>query len=122
MLHGVPARQFSATTAFGGPAHGSAFDADAGASATHSAMNVAIATRGRIARMGQATVDEGHYSRGREMNVLTGTASTTGDRMPARLVYALLTLTLCAIAAVAGVFLASRDDASGSGVEVGASS
>ena len=41
--------------------------------------------------------------------------------MPARLAYALLTLTLCALAAVAGVFLASRDDASGNGVEVGPS-
>jgi protein SCO1 len=39
--------------------------------------------------------------------------------MPARLAYALLTLTLCAIAAVVGVFIASRGDGSGSGVAVG---
>ena len=66
VLHGVPARQFSADDGVGGAAHGSAFDADAGASPTHSAMNVATATRGRIARMGQPTVEEGHYSRGRK--------------------------------------------------------
>ena len=43
--------------------------------------------------------------------------------MPARLAYALLTLTLCAVAAVAGVFVASRgDDARGDrGVTVGSS-
>ena len=39
--------------------------------------------------------------------------------MPARLAYALLTLTLCAVAAVAGVFIASRGDGGGSGVAVG---
>jgi protein SCO1/2 len=38
--------------------------------------------------------------------------------VPARLAYALLTLTLCAAAAVAGVFLASRGDGGG-GVAVG---
>ena len=39
--------------------------------------------------------------------------------MPARLAFALLTLTLCAAAAVAGVFIASRADGGGSGVAVG---
>ena len=39
--------------------------------------------------------------------------------MPTRLAYALLTLTLCAAAAVAGVFIASRGDGGGSGVAVG---
>jgi protein SCO1 len=39
--------------------------------------------------------------------------------VPARLAYALLTLTLCTVAAVAGVFIASRGDGGGSGVAVG---
>lgn len=39
--------------------------------------------------------------------------------MPTRLAYALLTLTLCAAAAVAGVFIASRGDAGAQGVAVG---
>jgi protein SCO1/2 len=39
--------------------------------------------------------------------------------VPARLAYALLTLTLCAVAAVAGVFIASRGDDGGGGVAVG---
>jgi protein SCO1/2 len=39
--------------------------------------------------------------------------------VPARLAYALLTLTLCAVAAVVGVFIASRGDGGGSGVAVG---
>jgi protein SCO1 len=39
--------------------------------------------------------------------------------VPARLAYALLTLTLCAAAAVAGVFLASRGDGGRGGVAVG---
>jgi protein SCO1 len=42
--------------------------------------------------------------------------------LPARLAYALATLTLCALAAVTGVFLAARaDDAGGEGVHVGRS-
>ena len=45
---------------------------------------------------------------------------TTLDAMPARLAYALLTLTLCATAAVAGVFVASRGDGQGSRVAVSA--
>jgi protein SCO1/2 len=40
--------------------------------------------------------------------------------VPARLAYALFTLTLCAVAAVAGVFIASRGDGSSGGVAVGA--
>ncbi len=40
--------------------------------------------------------------------------------MPARLAYALITLTLCAAAAVAGVFIASRGDDGSDGVAVGA--
>jgi protein SCO1 len=39
--------------------------------------------------------------------------------VPARLAYALLTLTLCAVAAVVGVFIASRGDDGRSGVAVG---
>jgi protein SCO1/2 len=39
--------------------------------------------------------------------------------VPARLAYALLTLTLCAIAAVAGVFIASRGDGGSGTVAVG---
>jgi protein SCO1 len=39
--------------------------------------------------------------------------------VPARLAYALLTLTICTVAAVAGVFIASRGDGGGSGVAVG---
>ena len=39
--------------------------------------------------------------------------------MPARLAYALLTLTLCAVAAVVGVFIASRGDGGADGVAVG---
>ncbi len=39
--------------------------------------------------------------------------------MPARLAYALLTLTLCATAAVAGVWIASRGQDGGAGVAVG---
>ena len=41
-------------------------------------------------------------------------------RAAARLAFALLTLTLCAAAAVAGVFIASRGDGGASGVAVGA--
>ena len=39
--------------------------------------------------------------------------------MPARVAYALVTLTLCAAAAVAGVFIASRGDDGSAGVAVG---
>jgi protein SCO1 len=39
--------------------------------------------------------------------------------VPARLAYALLTLTICTVAAVAGVFIASRGDGGESGVAVG---
>jgi protein SCO1 len=39
--------------------------------------------------------------------------------VPARLAYALITLTLCAVAAVVGVFVASRGDAGADGVAVG---